>query len=267
MVDVAASRGHDAKLFDTVRQPDSGYVFMHMHSHPAVRNNHKRMMQHFATNPALWLIPSYRVSVMHDDKLEQQRQLARYLPPTHLFRSPTMARDYIETMPTLPLISKSSEGSGTRMLRTHDDLRREVKLAFSDLGVKNRYGDRHHGYVYWQDYVGDQDNVTRVLVIGQQRLVLRRGKRVNGLREHTPVIELDANGAAACVYVNELASDHAIKFAAFDVIQVGKTWNLLKITVNWSVRRYNECRFFPDNRLGTAIWDVLMDEIDKGNLD
>ena len=265
--EVASSRGYDARLFSQpMRAITEGTVFLHMHSHPAVRLHHKRMAQQFATNPDIVLIPSYKIASLYDDRLEQLRHLAAFMPPTRIFTSPQQARDFVETQPPLPIVSKSGEGSGIRLLRTYDDLHREVKLAFSDLGLKNRFGVRHHGYVYWQKFMGEHDYSMRILGIGSQRMAIKRGNRGQGA-ERTAIPATFTEAESALQFANELIAQQGFNFGAYDLIPDGAGgWKLLKLSVGWYVLRYAGATFIPDGRKGASVWEVLMDEIEAGNM-
>jgi glutathione synthase/RimK-type ligase-like ATP-grasp enzyme len=267
LMDAANKRGHDAKMFDNISGPDEGVVFMHMHAHPAVRKHHKGLMQHFATNPQFHLIPDYRATMLYDDKVEQLRQLSKYMPQTRLFRSPAMAREYLETQPALPIISKSCVGAGVRYLRNADDARREIKLAFSDLGVKNKFGDKHHGYLYWQNNIGDAPYAVRVIGIGDQRILVKRPRSANRLDpfDHKlhAITELNEETLGAIEAADRIFEAEHFNFAGLDMMQgEDKKWHLLKMTVGWHVRKLFNCKFFPDNRAGTDFWDVLVDQIE-----
>lgn len=266
LVALANGQGVDAHLFDSVRQPDTGHLFMAMHNHPAVRHIQKRMMQQFATNPQLRLVPSYRESVLYDDKLEQLRQFATDIPKTYVFRTPTMVREFIETQPALPLISKSSEGGGVRTLRTYDDCRREVKQAFSDLGIRNKYGTRHHGYLYWQEYVGDPDYTTRVARIGLDYIVSRRSRRVDMQRTITPLTELDNDALSARRMAEEFFDRNGIRYGAVDLMpNEGNGWYVIKYTASWPMRSFFGGKF-KSGRMGEETVQVLLDAIVSGAL-
>ena len=135
-------------MFDEPRQPDNGYAFMHMHYHPQVRALHKRIMQVMAMNPKLVLVPDYRMSVLYDDKAEQARQFSKWLPRTHIFWTPNGARNYLEHSAKFPFVSKAQEGSSSanvRFIETIDQAKLEVRQAFSDIGIKLKYGQAQHG--------------------------------------------------------------------------------------------------------------------------
>lgn len=262
LLEVAQERGHNVTLFDTVKEVKGGGVlFYHMHAHPAVREHHKRAMAQFATRPELQLIPSYQTSKLYDDRLEQLRAFGKHMPATTVFKSPAMAKEFLATSPDLPLISKCQMGPGTRALNTLDEAQREVKLAFSDFGIENRYKVATHGAVYWQEFV-PHDVGYRVIVVGSQSLLRARvGK------ELIPVDKLTEESEAALSHARSIADEYGIKFGGIDLIKRrdGK-WFLMKIVAGWSLSRFLACRFTPDGRTANEFWHVMCDELEKGNL-
>jgi hypothetical protein len=263
LAEAAQKRGHEVALFDTVKEVgQEGILFYHMHHHPAVRDHHKRAMAQFATIPGLKLIPSYRTSVLYDDRIEQLREFGAYMPKTVVLRSPRMAHAYLDAGPDhLPIVSKSHIGPGTRTLATIDEARKEIKHAFSDIGIKNRYGVYHHGTLYWQQNVENTEKTFRVLIIGTQAMVeVREGQRLIAIVEET---EETRNVVA---FARMIAMMHGIHFAGFDFIRNGSSWYLMKIIAGWSLRRYVNARFFPDGRTGAEFWEVMVDQMEQRNL-
>lgn len=276
----AKERGHDAHLFDDPRQPDHGYVFMHMHYHPTVRTQHKRAMAIMAMNPHLTLIPSYPSSVFYDDKAEQTRLFARYMPRTHIMYTPNGARNMLNTM-TLPFVSKSSEGSSSsnvRFVQTLDEAKQEIRLAFSDIGIKCRHGLQQRGYLMWQEYLPDNNGDIRVLAIGAQRLMLRRKNRgdlpVANPNEFEPITEVQVGTPVgdAFEFANAFFMREGIGWGGVDIVydKVNKRWRLLEVTVAWTMHHYSECRFIDFNGFvlgpkGDSIWSMLISEMEAGS--
>lgn len=259
------AKGHTVRLFDDFKQPDNGHVFIHMHNHPSVRHHHRRLVQHFATNPLLHVVPGYREAMLYDNKIDQLCNFVQYMPPTKVLRTPSVAREYLDSMPPLPMISKSSEGGGVRMLRTYDDCKREIKLAFSDLGIKSKYGSRAHGYLYWQQYLGDPEHVIRVACIGSNTIMLKRGRRIEMSRRIKPVVEQDDETFSAGQFAREFFHTHGFKFGAVDLLRSGDTWYLIKFTTTWSLISFAESRF-ADGRSGAEMPAVIIDEMVAGTL-
>jgi len=276
----AEARGHDVHLFDSPRQPDEGFVFMHMHHHPQVRTLHKRVMALMAMNPNLTLIPEYRSSVLYDDKIEQSKQLAAWMPRTELFFTPGAARRFLDRNP-LPLISKTSEGASShnvRFIQTMDEAQAEVKQAFSDLGIKCKYGQQQRGYLLWQKFIEGNAGDIRIIAIGTKRLILKRGNRDNrpmasGSGRLTPVTgpltDNDVLGALVCA--NKFFDVENFNWCGIDLVKDQKTgrWYVLETTVGWTLHGYYECEFYdlankPTGRMGLDVWNVLIDEIEAG---
>jgi hypothetical protein len=280
--EAAIKRGHDAHLFEDPRSPDHGFVFMHMHHHPAVRMLHKRVMSILSMNPDLTLIPDYRASVLYDDKLEQARQLARWMPRTRVFYTPGASRRFLDTHPSLPFMSKALDGASShnvRLVDTYDAARLEIKQAFSDLGIKCRYGSQQRGYLLWQDFVADNSGDLRIVAVGRKRLLLRRSGRLDrSLAPRTsslqPIRDLDdPEILAALSEANRFLEAESFKWCGVDLVkdhQSGR-WLILEVTVSWTLSGYSECAFIDCSgapeimpAMGTDIWGILLDEMEAG---
>lgn len=276
----ALQRGYDARLFEDAREPDEGAVFAHMHHHPQVRNVHKRMMAVLATNPKLVLVPNYRSSVLYDDKLEQTRSFAKYMPRTQVFTTPQSASKYLNSGNiSFPFVSKSSEGAGShnvRMIKSMTMARDEVRFAFSDIGIKCKYGQEQRGYVYWQDFVPDNEGDIRIIAIGGKRMLMRRQNRperpmASGSGLVTPITKLDDELISAMEFSNKFFTEERQTWCGIDLVKDHKegTWRLLETTVGWTMNSYYECRVFkadgtPTKSVGQDIWNVFLDEVEAG---
>lgn len=278
----AAKRGHDVHLFDEPREPDQGYVFMHMHHHPQVRLLHKRVMAIMAMNSQLVLMPDYRSSVLYDDKLEQARQLSKWMPRTRVFYTPAAARRFLETAPEYPFISKASEGASShnvRMINTVDEAKIEIKHAFSDIGIKCRYGQAQRGYLLWQDFIPGNDGDIRIVAIGKKRLIIRRMNRedrpmASGSGKLKPITgALDHDCSQALAMSNLFFAHENMNWCGVDLVKDARgKWLLLESTVGWNLNAYYECEFYdpggkPMGRMGDKVWDVLLDEVEAGVFD
>jgi len=272
----AQARGHDAHLFENPREPDTGNVFMHMHHQPQVRLLHKRCMAIMAMRPELNLIPSYRASCLFDDKLEQARQLARWMPRTHVFYSPGAAKRWLDRGMTIPFVSKSSEGENShnvRIIANLEDAYKEVRYAFSDIGIKCRHQQTQRGYLLWQSHV-DSEAEYRVIAVGRQRLILRREggddrSVAQGQGQLRPVLRLDVDDHTVELYAlaNRFFTEEGIKWGAVDMVRgPDGGWFVTGFTVRWTMHHYYECPFLFDEqkRCGNDIWNVLLDEIEAG---
>ena len=285
LAQAAAARGHDAHMFDDPRQPDQGYAFMHMHYHPQVRSMHKRIMQVMAMNPKLVLVPDYRMSVLYDDKAEQARQLSKWLPRTQLFWTPNGARNFLEKNAKFPFISKTQEGSSSanvRLIETLDAAKLEVRQAFSDIGIKCKYGQVQRGYLLWQDFIPDNTGDIRIVAIGNRRIMLKRDNRgekavSNGNGKITPIASLTEEYLAALEFAHDFFVQEDIKWGCVDVVydRAKERHFALETTVGWTMHAYHDCAFMRwdpsagawmnDGRSGADIWNVLLDEMEQGN--
>src|SRR5690606_37398574 len=112
----AVARGHDARLFSDPTHPYEGVVYARIHHHPEVRLRDKQVMAYLAARRELTLIPDYRSSVLYDDKVEQARQLARWMPRTAIVYSKGAAERALDRI-GLPLMSKSLDGASSHNVR------------------------------------------------------------------------------------------------------------------------------------------------------
>lgn len=288
LVQAAEKRGYEAQLFDDPRQPDEGVVFWHMHHHPNVRVMHKRAMQLMAMNPRLLLIPDYRSSILFDDKLEQARQLAKYMPRTDVFYTPKAAREWLERESRYPFMSKSAEGASShnvRLIQAYKEAHEEIKYAFSDRGIRCRYALAQRGYLLWQQFIPDNDHDLRIIAVGSKRLVLRRFNRDNapmasGSGKLEPIKVMDAEAASALEYANKFFAHERMPWCGVDLVRDASRWYILESTVSWTMTGYNDCSFFQwDAKVGDTgierggsvatglqVWDILLDEIERGQL-
>jgi hypothetical protein len=285
LAQAAIARGHDAHLFDDPRVPDKGYAFMHMHFHPQVRSLHKRHMASMAMNPQLKLVPDYRMSVVYDDKAEQARQFSKWIPRTRIFWAPTSARNWLEKGATFPFVSKSQEGAAStnvRLVETIDQANLEVRHAFSDIGIKCKYGQVQRGYLLWQEFIPDNTGDYRVVAIGNKRIMLRRNNRgaravTTGPGDIIPVKQLNDQSLAALDFAHDFFTDEDIKWGCVDIIYDKKRERhfVLECTVGWTMHAYSDCAFFEwdaqagawanEGRTGADTWNVLLDEIEAGS--
>ena len=280
----AKERGVDVQMFETSHEPDEGYVFVHMHHHPNLRSEHKRLMQNLSLNHKLTLIPDYRSSVLYDDKLEQARWMAKWMPPTKAFFTPTAAKDHLRhDAIELPFISKSAEGASSnnvRLIETHKQAWDEVKMAFSDRGIPMHYEKSQLGYVLWQKFIADNDHDVRVIAVGSKRMVLRRYNRkdrpmASGSGNLWSVKEIDEEVSSALTFSDCFFRHERFDWCGIDLVRDADRWYVLETTVGWNMGGYIDCVFWqktssgwaPTNRTGRDIWEVLIDEIEGGAFD
>lgn len=251
--EIATRRGHDAHLFEDPRSPDDGFVFMHMNHHPSVRMLHKRVMSILAMNPDLKLIPDYRASNLYDDKLEQARQLSKWMPRTQVFYTPGATRRYLDKHPALPFMSKSLDGASghnVRYITTFEEAKQEIRMAFSDIGIKCQHGQSQRGYLMWQDFIPGNEGDIRIAAIGSKRLIMRRSNRMDkpvssNSGKLTPIVSLaEAEIMGALATANSFFAGEKVKWGCVDMIRDEQgRWYVLELSVSWTLHRFYDCAF------------------------
>lgn len=268
----AQVRGYDSELFDSPYEVNggSGFLFMHMHNHPAVRAYHKSLMQYFATKPDLRMIPQYKVSMLFDDRAEQLRHYARWMPKTYYFTTPFAVRQFLDRQPTFPMLSRSTPGTigaNVRTITTQEEARKEVKQAFSDLGIRLHYDQRQHGYLIWQEFIPQSPHY-RITAIGNDRLVGIGEAQENGVVTLGPcVLDNDVEAISALAWADEFFRVEDIRYGSIVVVKDAEgQWKMQDLTLSWHRSFYaNELtRFVRSGRPGAEMWDVLLDNMDAG---
>ena len=268
---VAGKRGHDTKLFCDPREPDRGTVFARIHHHPDSRLRDKAAMAHMAVNPDLHLVPGYRSSVLYDDKAEQARQLARWMPRTEIAYSLEDAETAIQRL-GLPLMSKCAEGAGSynvRFLTSAAEAMAEAALALGD-GLPVHYGQRQRGYVLWQRFCPGNAYDFRVIAIGDERLILRRGNRddrpmASGANREMPIKWPDREASDVLDFADTFFAAEAMTWCGIDVVRdhdAGR-WTVLECTTGWPLSNMSSHRFVS-GRSGAEFWDVAMEQMEAG---
>lgn len=278
LLEAARKRGHEALMFDMATQPDYGVAFMHMHHHATIRAMHKRIMQRLSLNGELTLIPNYRSAELYDDKLAQARHLSRWMPKTMVFHGPGWAREYLAREGALPVMSKTSEGAGShnvRFLQTMDEADLEIRQAFSDKGIRCRYGQRQIGYLMWQQFIPNNDSDLRIISVGRKRLVLRRFNRsdrpmASGSGKLQPIVKMDDTIASALQVADAFFASEVMPWCGIDMVfdHEKRRWFILECTVGWTMSGYKDCLFFEGHKTigktGADIWEVLVGEVEAG---
>ena len=107
-----------------------------------------------------------------------------------------------------------------------------------------RVAGREIGYVYFQDFVPDNDHDIRVVVIGDKAFAIKRMVRVNDFR---------ASGSGHILYDRHLFDEETIKLAfdlaaklqtqcvAFDFVSDNKNMLLVEISYGFSPHGYDPC--------------------------
>lgn len=258
--------GADARLFSDPREPTDGAVYVNMHHQPQVRSTFKNMMKIMAVRPELRLVPSYRASVLFDDRLEQFRQLARWMPRCQHFYTPFSARRWLESEPRYPFMSRSSEGlssNTSRLITTPDEAQLEIRHAFSDIGIRGRHQITQRGYLIWHDFVGTFDRFVRVARVGSQYLVASRARRDSDCS-----VDSDTE-QRAIVFAVEFFERENLRWGVIDISAFAGRWMVVEFSVRWQLHEFLGCRFLDRNGRETGnrsddLWRVAAAEITTG---
>lgn len=283
LVQAAIERGIEAELFDDAETPDKGFVFVHMHHHPAVRLKHKRLMALLAMNPNLTLIPNYRSSNLYDDKLEQAREFAKWMPFTKVFWGPEVARRCLrEGHFSFPFISKATVGASShnvRLVESQEQAENEIRLAFNHShGLPLHYGQYQRGYLLWQKFVADNAGDLRIIAIGDQRLFLERQNRkdrpfASGSGKLKPITDanFEKQHADALEVANAFFREEKQSWCGIDMVYdyEDQRWLILETTVGWTLHGYYECEFYQcgagfSGRMGNEVWPITLEQMKQG---
>ncbi len=267
-------------MFGSVKDLDGehGYVFVHMHHHPERRARDKLIVRDLGDRPEFKVIPDARSARLYDNKRQQAKELARWLPRTWVFKDAQKARAFLKKRPPMPLVSKASVGSGSHNVRLIEDGAaglREIKRALREdsPGIALRYDERQRGYLIWQEFCPGNLFDYRVIVIGRdQRMILRRHNRddrpmASGSGRLERVSFPDADASSALEFANEVAANEGFLWAGLDIVREapGGRWRLLETTVSWTLPAYYGYTFVNSKRNGAQVFEVLLGCIERGD--
>jgi hypothetical protein len=268
---LALARGMDVRLFSEPSEPDRGTVFARIHHCPDVRDRDKAVMAGLALNPDLVLIPGYRASVVYDDKAEQARQFSKWMPRTAISYTPEDAERALDLL-GLPLMSKAADGAGShnvRFVTTREQALREVEAAFGH-GIPSHFGQVQRGYLLWQKFLAGNGNDFRVIAVGRERLILRRGNRPNrpmasGSGREKAVTWPDAEASEVLDFANQFFAEERQSLCGLDIVrdhEAGR-WVVLESTSGWPLPKPGHHKTVS-GRPWEEFFDIILDEIEAG---
>lgn len=269
--EIAGKRGHSTVLSrdpDFAEAADCGFVRMHLD--PVTRSHDKAVVADLASR-GIKVAPSARAAVLYDDKVEQAAQLSKWLPETILASCVGEAYEAAERL-GLPLMSKSAEGASShnvRFIRTQDDLAFEIGLAFGP-GIPSQYRQKQSGYVLFQKFCAGNDYDFRVIAVGRERLILRRGNRddrpmASGANKEMGIVWPDPEAQAVLDFANRFFSEEQFSFCGVDVVQEDGEWRILECTTSWPTKN-NAAHKTVSGRNWGEFFEIIVDEIEYGSL-
>lgn len=152
-----------------------GFIFRAIHD-PWIRNLGKRFLYMFEQSLGVKTFPTYKEYWLYDDKIAQSflfQKLKIPSPKTFIYLDKKEALNFISNNKKFPLVYKASSGAGSSnvgLLKSKSDAKKYVKKAFGK-GIKTYFKeDRQYHYVYFQEYLKNNDGDYRVICLGNKRI-------------------------------------------------------------------------------------------------
>jgi len=274
LTEAAQKRQYDVRQFTDASQVEGGYAFIHMHHHPDVRQHDRESAFALAHLKRSRMIPTSMECAVYDDKYQQMFILNEWLPKTWFFTDAEQALSFAGNRQEWPIVSKANVGAGShnvRLLRSANAAMEEVRQAFFNGGVPIFHGLKQKGYLYWQEFLPENDCDYRVIRIGRESLVLKRYVRsakrpfASGSGKIEPVRDLrDGRVKAAHEVAWEFFNKTNSLFSGVDVVFKGEKPYILETTVGWTLAGYKDCKFIRSGKSGSEFWNVFLDELEAG---
>ena len=271
------SAGHDIRRVD-VRRADilkqlegcDGFMWRHAHFNE-MHLIAKRLLPVIERELGLTTYPDHKTCWHYDDKITQSflfEALNIPTPKTWVWFDKKNAHEWAEkaNYPTVlklfagagssnvKLIQEKSIahrwinrlfGSGIQSLNEKDfSFRSRLREALAITRGKQKYQETHHGYVYFQEFLPNNNYDTRVTVIGNRAFAFRRFNRPNDFRASgSGLIDYDVN------YIDEkfirLAFETANKLStqscAIDGVWRGNTATTVEVSYTYISKAVLDC--------------------------
>lgn len=246
---------------------EGDYAFVRMHLDPATVDDDRRAVA--GLEGRVRTIPSARAGRLYDDKVAQSRELVRWMPRTIVATTRDDALAAAETL-GLPLMSKAAGGASSRnvrFIRTEAELRHDIGQCFGD-GLVGQYGVRQQGYVLMQEFCHGNAHDFRVIAVGRERLILRRGNRddapmASGANKEMPITWPDAEASEVLAYADSLFAAEDFRFCGVDIVKGPDGWKIIEFTTSWPTKN-NAAHTTVSGRNWGAFFDIILDEIEAG---
>ena len=153
-----------------------GFIWRAKHD-PKFRDLAKRFISLFDKTLGIKTFPSWNDYWHYDDKIAQSflfQKLKIHSPNTFIFYDKNEALDFVSNKAQFPIIFKSSSGAGSSnvgMLKSIQQAKRYIKKAFGK-GIETFFKeDLQRNYVYFQEYLKNNDGDYRVICLGDKRII------------------------------------------------------------------------------------------------
>lgn len=263
----ALNKGVDAYLFDDDESlagiPADSILFVRMSHKPAYRERYKGRVDTWSRIHKI--VPGATMAKLYDDKVSQQEKLSAYMPPGHVVRTEEeayAAMRYLE----MPFVAKSYSGAGSKGVRLIDSSEEAIR----DLNARRK----EEGAFIWQRFCKDNAHDYRCLIVGKERLWI---KRIN--RENVPfasgsgnIVPLTAREVPRMMaeWVERFVvdqqkeggifADTPMPFAGVDLIYMDGKPTMTEITTSWTLPVYFASTW-QDGRKGHAFFDIFVEQL------
>lgn len=266
----ALQKGVPALFFDDDEgldeAPEKTPVFVRMSHKELTRQRYKNRVERWSrSNP---IVPGQTMGFLYDNKLEQQKALGKYMPHAYFVKTEEDAYKVLRNLP-MPFVSKTPDGAGSkgcRFIKTSEDAIKDV----------SRSGGVGKGYLLWQKFCPGNAHDYRCLVIGAERLWMKRYNRDNSpfasgsgriehmehknvpplMRDFVERFVVEQSQGEGCLY------DSLMPFFGIDLIYDDGKPVMTEVTTSWTLPPYFGCTFL-DGRKGYAFFDVVVEQMVK----
>lgn len=176
--------GFDVVLLDVFKKYDydrllneewDAFIWRAKHD-PQIRTLAKRLVYFFEHELKIKTFPSWSSYWHYDDKIAQHQIFSKFkvpIPNTNIFFDKDEALNFVTNQTNYPIVYKSSSGAGSSnvgLLKNSLLAKLYVKRAFGK-GIETFFReDLHRGYVYFQEYLKNNDGDYRIVCFGEQRI-------------------------------------------------------------------------------------------------
>lgn len=261
------NKGVDAYLFDDDESlaglPADCVLFVRMSHKDAYRERYKGRVDTWSRIHKI--VPGATMAKLYDDKVGQQEKLGTYMPPGYVVRNEEEAYTAMRHL-KVPFVAKSYSGAGSKGVRL---------ITSSEEGIRDLEQRRkEEGAFIWQHFCKDNAHDHRCLIVGKERLWI---KRLN--RENVPfasgsgnVVPLTAREVPRMMaeWVERFVidqqkeggifADTPIPFAGVDLIYMDGKPAMTEITTSWTLPVYFKSTW-QDGRLGHAFFDIVVEQL------
>ena len=216
---------------------------------------------------------------VYEDKSEQFRRWAKWMPPTWRFTALGEAVDFLKEAP-FPLVSKADVGASSvnvRILQNSDEAEKHLRelwgpgITVSHGAGGNAPDSVQKGYALLQKFIPHK--ITwRVNAIGDARAIFMRycypDKAVAQTGNVEPAMKLNDQTRSLLDYANRVFADIGSKWCALDILQDRDgSWKTLETSLAWpwpSPGTCNDAPIFGSSRRWIQIWEVMFEQIEAG---